>query len=82
MSKHSGVSVRRVWRVSAAAPQGEYVDSRADEQKERIVEPRPVPEDIPEAGWLQSSIDLARGLEVIDRTDTMSQEWFGRWFGR
>lgn len=80
MSKHSGVPVRRVWRVSAEAPHGEYVDSRADES--RPGDARRTPADVPDTNWMQSSIDLAEGLEVIDRTDTVSDEWFGRWFGR
>jgi hypothetical protein len=80
MSKHSAVTPRRIWRVTADAPQGEYVDSRADEPK--ASEPRKVAGDVAEAGWLQSSLDLARGLEIIDRTDSMSSEWFDHWFGK
>ena len=79
MSKHSGTPARRVWRVSAEAPQGEYVDSRADESKPS--EPRRAQVDVIDSNWMQSSLELAEGLDVIDRTDTMSQEWFGRWFG-
>ena len=79
MSKHSNTPARRVWRVSAETPQGEYVDSRSDES--RPSEPRRVVLDVPEASWMQSSIELAEGLLVIDRTDSVSPEWFGRWFG-
>ena len=79
MSKHSSTPYRRVWRVSAEVPQGEYVDSRADEFKPS--EPRRAVLDVPESSWMQSSIELAEGLDVIDRTDSVSQEWFGRWFG-
>jgi hypothetical protein len=79
MSKHSGAPHRVVWRVSAEAPQGEYVDSRADEA--RPIEPRRLYEDVPESSCMQSSMDLAGGLVVIDRTDTVSHEWFDRWFG-
>ena len=80
MSKHSGAPHRVVWRVSAEVPQGEYVDSRADEA--RASEPRrqPAP-DVTENGWMQSSMELADGLDVIDRTDTISHESFDRWFG-
>ncbi|HEX6361465.1 MAG TPA: hypothetical protein VFZ93_00805 [Albitalea sp.] len=65
--------------MSADAPHGEYVDSLADES--RASEPRRKPVDVPDTNWMQSSIDLAEGLEVIDRTD-MPEEWFGRWFGK
>jgi hypothetical protein len=82
MSKHSGnMPPRRIWRVSASAPQGEYVDSQSGEA--RVEDPKPaVVSDMAETGWMQSSMDLAQGLEVIDRTDSMSNEWFGRWFGQ
>lgn len=80
MSKHSSAPARRVWRVSADAPMGEWVDSRADESRQ--AEPRAPSAPVSETGFLQSSLDLAQGLEVIDRTDSVSVEWFGRWFGR
>ena len=79
MSKHSGAPHKVVWRVSAEVPQGEYVDSRSDEG--RGSEPRRPDAEAPETGWMQSSFELADGLVVIDRTDTMSLEWFDRWFG-
>jgi len=80
MSKHSGAPHKVVWRVSAEAPQGEYVDSRSDEGKTR--EPRRArTDDVQETNWMQSSMELADGLEVIDRTDSISNEWFDRYFG-
>jgi len=79
MSKQ-GATPRRVWRVSAAAPQGEYVDSTSGES--RVDEPRrDAVSEVPETSWMQSSLDLAQGLDVIDRTDSLSSELFGRWFG-
>jgi hypothetical protein len=59
MSKHSATQVRRVWRISAEAPQGEYVDSRTDESKR--CEPRRVFPEVIETNWMQSSIELAQG---------------------
>jgi hypothetical protein len=79
MSKHSAAPVKRVWRISAEAPHGEYVDSRADES--RNSEPRRVYPEVLDSNWMQSSIDLAQGLDVIDRTDSISGESFDRWFG-
>jgi hypothetical protein len=80
MSKHSGVPYKVVWRVSADAPQGEYVDSRADETKAREARRPRTEDDVPTTNWMQSSMELADGLDVIDRTDSMSNEWFDRWF--
>jgi hypothetical protein len=78
MSKHAGsMPPRRVWRVSAAAPQGEYVDSQSGESRPDDVRPA-VATDVPDTCFMQSSMDLAQGLEVIDRADS---ELFGRWFG-
>jgi hypothetical protein len=65
---------RRVWRVTDAAPLGEFVETDS-----------PLPanaSDHPETGWQQSSWDLAMGLEVRDATDTLSPEAFDALFGR
>jgi hypothetical protein len=35
----------------------------------------------PETSWLQSSLDLAQGLVVIERSD-LPPDLFGEWFGR
>jgi hypothetical protein len=80
MSKHSAMPARRVWRISADAPQGEYVDSRADDGKR--AEPRHRTDAEPTTSLMTSSIDLAQGLDVIDSTDSISHESFDRLFGR
>jgi hypothetical protein len=64
---------RRVWRVTANAPQGEYVDPDAPP-------PTVVHFDRPEPGWLQSSFELSIGLEVVEASETMPAEVFDAWF--
>jgi hypothetical protein len=58
---------RMVWRISAEAPAGEWVDpdtptttSPAETQ----------PADLSSGGWLTSSMDLLGGAEVIEGGDT------------
>lgn len=67
---------RRVWRVTANAPFGEIVDADMPSvlPSAAVSEPR-------EGSWLQSSFDLAMGLEVRDATDTITPEAFDALFG-
>jgi len=58
--------VRRVWRVTAEAPGGEFVD----------IDPAPV------ADWRGSSWDLLNGLEVRDHSDTIPGALFDKIFKR
>ncbi len=53
---------RRVWRITAAAPHGEYVEFDVA---------RPVAtqqDESPLGGWAESSHDLANGLDVYEGT--------------
>ncbi len=67
---------RTVWRVTAAAPLGEYIDPDAV-----VAPPRPVPMTPPDPGWLLSSFELADGLDSKDVTDTIPGELFDQLFG-
>ena len=64
---------RRVWRITADAPSGEYVvigDSRRPSQNSCEVH---------EAGWDESSYDLAHGLEVREIfPSTTADPWLMR----
>jgi hypothetical protein len=77
VGKHIAGEVRRrlVWRVTASAPQGEYVDPDAPQ-------PRIVRFDRPEPGWLQSSFDLAVGLDVHEGCEPIPPEVFDALFRR
>lgn len=59
---------RKVWRITADAPQGRWVDPES-ERAEQLQ-----PEERFEPGWRQSSFDLAYGLDVHDATDTVPGE--------
>jgi len=74
----TGKSGKLVWRISAAAPLGEYVhadepgvagapvvdaSARRTRQESRADE---TPDEVSERGWHQSSIDLAKGMDIIE----------------
>ena len=66
---------RTVWRVTAAAPLGEYVDPDAPRATP------PVRVERTEPGCLLSSFELAHGLESKDVTDSIPGELFDKLFG-
>ena len=61
---------KRIWRISASAPQGEWVVIDA------AVAPKPSDE-LPEVSygsWVMSSYDLLDGTDVIEDPDTLPGE--------
>ena len=66
-----------VWRISEAAPLGEFVDPNA---------PRTAPErrDLPEVssggGWVVSSFELLHGADVSEGPDTVPADLFDELF--
>ena len=69
--------VKRVWRISKSAPQGEWVQKSAPP-----VNPKPSNE-LPEVSygsWVTSSYDLLDGTEVIEDPDTLPGELFDELF--
>jgi len=60
-----------VWRITADAPQGEYVDP-----KQAVLKQRQRPESAEERdGWLASSLELAGGVRVSETPmDTLPGE--------
>ncbi|NUZ08997.1 hypothetical protein [Piscinibacter koreensis] len=75
---------RKVWRITADAPQGEFADvdasvtagdaSKAPQPKRVIIDPAPP------VSWRASSHDLLNGVEVSDETDSTSGELFDELF--
>ena len=68
---------RKIWRMSAAAPRGEMVESRPDASAplpEHAESARRVPRS--HHGWRASSHDLAVGLEVSDFADTLPNDLY------
>ena len=62
---------RRVWRVTKAAPQGEYIDPDEVPREPPHQLPPTDPFEQPEPGWLMSSFELAHGLDVHEDPDTV-----------
>jgi hypothetical protein len=61
---------KRVWRITSDAPQGEYVDPDIPARPQHVATDVRVEE--PEGGgWLESSFELAQGLEVSEEPDTV-----------
>ncbi len=66
---------RIVWRMSPAAPVGEYVDP-IDPVRESA---KPV--EVPEHGWLASSLELLNGVRVSETPmDTLPGELIDEFF--
>ena len=76
-SNASRTRKRLVWRVTASAPLGEYVDP------DKVPPPEPSSAvEAQEPGWLLSSFELSSGLQVTDESDTMPAELFETLFKR
>ena len=70
------VPAKRVWRISASAPKGAWVDNGAP------VIPK-ASKDLPEVSygsWVTSSYDLLDGTDVTDDPDTIPGDLFDEWF--
>ena len=62
MTKHTLAqpAVRKVWRITAAAPQGEYVTL------DNAPHCKPAAPAAADCGWLNSSVELERGATVTE----------------
>ena len=71
-----------VWRITPDAPQGKYFDAdQLERQASRAAVDISVGEDAErEPGWLQSSFELAHGLDVTDDPDTVPAALFDELF--
>jgi len=75
-SKAGAPRKRRIWRITADAPLGMFVDADAKSPAP------PEPLEHFEPGWRQSSFDLAYGLEVREAGDTMPGEFTDELFDK
>lgn len=75
MAKKSATPLmaKRVWRISASAPMGEYVDPEPLRRREPKPERLAVPE-VTHGGWIESSFDLLRGAEVTEHVGGFAAE--------
>lgn len=69
-------SVKKVWRISASAPMGEWVDKSAP----------PAPKsgkgspELSSGTWVKSSYDLLDGTDVTEDPDALTAELFDELF--
>lgn len=72
-----GKPAKVVWRISAAAPLGEYVRAPAEQAAE--LKPEPMPQEaqptVTDRGWHDSTHELVHGLDVREEPlDTLPDE--------
>jgi hypothetical protein len=92
--KDKNKSPKVVWRISAAAPLGEYVHSQPDapadaalaaaakaKAKASAASADGAPTDLPERGWHHSTHELVHGLDMSEEPiDTLPDELFDQFF--
>ena len=65
-----------IWRITAAAPLGEFVDPDAEPRR-----PPTPDESAPErGGWVVSSFDLKHGADVSEGSDTVPGDLYDELF--
>ncbi|MBP6777752.1 MAG: hypothetical protein KA151_10920 [Piscinibacter sp.] len=65
-----------VWRISATAPQGEWVDpSQPAAAPPKLAEP-----EVSTGSWVTSSFDLLSGTDVEESPDSLSPDQFEQMF--
>jgi hypothetical protein len=81
-----------VWRISAAAPLGEYVHSQPDapadaaaaaaaKAKLLAASADGEPKELPERGWHHSTHELVQGLDMSEESiDTLPDDLFDQYF--
>jgi len=81
------VAKKRVWRITEAAPLGEFVDVSAAPPPgaARLQPPKPDAPSLPEAtvssgGWVVSSFELLSGADVTEGYDTVPGDLFDAFF--
>ena len=68
---------RRVWRMTAEAPQGEFVDALPGELSPMTEDAEVAEEPMrTHRNWMASSHDLLNGLEVSDFADTLPNDLY------
>jgi hypothetical protein len=78
MPKTTPQSKKLVWRISADAPQGEWVDPS---QTANVAPPPKLAEpEVSTGSWVTSSFDLLSGTDVEEGPDSLSPESFEEMF--
>ncbi|HEY9239357.1 MAG TPA: hypothetical protein VIP10_11010 [Burkholderiaceae bacterium] len=88
--KPAPTAKRMIWRITEAAPLGEYVDANevaaaraatARAATSAAVPPPPLPEaTVSSGGWVVSSFELLHGADVTEGYDTVPGDLFDSFF--
>lgn len=81
--KDKSKTAKVVWRISAAAPLGEYVRAEPEAAVEAPVEAKADdgPRELPERGWHHSTHELAHGMDLHEEPlDTLPDDLFDLFF--
>jgi len=71
--KNTKPGKRLVWRITADAPLGEFVDPDAQPPRPATTDPEP-------GGWVMSSFDLLHGADISEGPDTVPDDVFDELF--
>ena len=71
---------RRFWRMTAEAPQGEFVEALPGELSPMVEGAGATPPVRSHPNWRASSHDLLNGLEVSDFADTLPSDLYDELF--
>ena len=78
MPRTTAQPAKLVWRISAAAPQGEWVDPS---QPVAPPPPKLAEPEVSSGSWITSSFDLLSGTDVVEEgTDSLSPDLFEAMF--
>jgi hypothetical protein len=73
--KQPSRSKKMVWRITEAAPLGEFVDPDAATPSQHTDQP-----EVSRGGWVVSSFELLHGTEISEGPDTVPAELFDELF--
>jgi hypothetical protein len=78
MPQHSrrAARPRKVWRMTAEAPRGEFIDALPGDLSPMTDEAESTPRVRSHPNWMASSHDLLSGLEVSDFSDTLPNDLY------
>jgi hypothetical protein len=78
MPRTTPQSKKLVWRISAHAPQGEWVDP--SQPLTEVAQPKLAEPEVSTGSWVTSSFDLLSGSDVVESADALSPDLFEEMF--
>jgi hypothetical protein len=80
--KPAAPAKRLVWRITEAAPLGEFVDPSLSPAKSRRELSPDEPGERSRGGWVVSTFELLNGTDISESADTVPAELFDELFPR